>query len=167
MIYDWVVVDCFVLDIDMVVVFENIGIQMGGFDFQGMFKVQFGWQNQIGNVLWVWYNFVFNFKEANIQFFLRVEVLILDFLLFKLGWMFYFILKNDLMVGFIVVGSLAWEVGLCMGDVINQIDCRAFLGWYNDYCVYLFSVQAQFGVFEQMQVFKNGLKQFILLLVKV
>lgn len=166
MIYDRAVVDRFASDIDTAVVFENTGIQMGGLNFQGTLKVQSGRQNQIGNALWAQYNLALNFKEATIQLSPRAEAPTPDFSLPKLGWMPHFTPKSDLTVGFIVVGSPAWEAGLRMGDVINQIDRRASPGWYNDYCAYLSSVQAQFGAPEQMQVFKNGSKQPILLSVK-
>jgi hypothetical protein len=160
------VVDRFASDIDTAVVFENADMQVGGLDFQGTLKVQSDRQNQIGNALWAQYNLALNFKEANIQLSPRAEALTPDFSLPRLGWMPHFTPKSDLTVGFIVVGSPAWEAGLRMGDVIDQIDRRASPGWYNDYCAYLSSVQAQFAAPEQMQVFKNGSKQPISLSIK-
>jgi hypothetical protein len=166
MVYDRAVVDRFASDIDTAVVFENTDMQVGGLDFQGTLKVQSGRQNQIGNALWAQYNLALNFKTATIQLSPRAAAPTPDFALPQLGWMPHFTPKSDLTVGFIVVGSPAWEAGLRMGDVIDQIDRRAAPGWYNDYCAYLSNVQAQFAAPEQMQVFKNGSKQPILLSVK-
>lgn len=166
MIYDRAVVDRFASDIDTAVVFENTDMQVGGLDFQGTLKVQSNRQNQIGNALWAQYNLALNFREATIQLSPRAAAPTPDFALPQLGWMPHFTPKSDLTVGFIVVGSPAWEAGLRIGDVIDQIDRRASPGWYNDYCAYLSSVQAQFAAPERMQVFKNGSKQPISLSVK-
>ncbi|MCI4650290.1 PDZ domain-containing protein [Phaeodactylibacter sp.] len=166
MVYDRAVVDRFASGIDTAVVFENADLQVGGLNFQGTLKVQSGRQNQIGNALWAHYNLTLNFEEATIQLSPRATAPTPAYALPRLGWMPHFTPKSDLTVGFIVVGSPAWEAGLRMGDVIDQIDRRASPGWYNDYCAYLSSVQAQFGAPEQMQVFKNGSKQPISLSVK-
>ena len=166
MIYDRGILDPFASDVDTAVIFPNTDLATGSLSWKDALKVQVGRQAQIGNQLWSQYNVALNAQEATITLYPRATSHQPAPSLPQLGWMPHFTPTSDLSVGFIVVGSPAWEAGLRMGDIIDQIDRRAAPGWYNDYCAYLSTVQSQFGAPTQMQVFKNGSKQPVSVMVK-
>ncbi|MEQ8702595.1 MAG: aspartyl protease family protein [Phaeodactylibacter sp.] len=159
MAYDQGIINRFAHTIDTTVIFPDTQVGIGPLSWQGLLTVQRNHASRLGNDLWAQYNVALNFETETISLIARTQAPPPIAPLPQLGWMPHFTPVSELTVGFIIVGSPAWEAGLRMGDVIDQIDRRAAPGWYNDYCAYLSSVQSQFAVPQQMQVFKNGSKQ--------
>jgi hypothetical protein len=159
MVYDRGITDRFATAVDTSAIFPETEMSTGELSWQGRLTVQQERQSRLGNDLWAKYNVTLDFKSETISLFSRIQAPPPTLPLPLLGWMPHFTPMSDLTVGFIVVDSPAWEAGLRMGDVVDQIDRRAAPGWYNDYCAYLSAVQAQFAAPKQMQVFKNGSKQ--------
>lgn len=159
MAYDRGILNRFATAVDTVAIFPDEPFSLGTLAWQSNLTVQRGEPSQLGNDLWTRYNVAIDYDSEVIRLFSRVQAPPSSAPLPQLGWMPYFTPTSDLTVGFIIVGSPAWDAGLRMGDVIDQIDRRAAPGWYNDYCAYLEKVQTQFAEPRQMLVFKNGAKQ--------
>lgn len=126
--------------------------QLGSLKWEGTVNCRMEAEGRVGNEIWQSYTLGLNYGREELLLWPRQGQAETPPALPALGWMPHFDPMGELTVGYVIEGSPAWEAGLRVGDVVDQIDRRAAPGWYNDFCTYLFGVEAQFAKSQQMVV---------------